>query len=103
MTAPVSPTANVAFRVLDALGYGADPAGARQVLAWWARPVTRLSVAEVVEVLATVDRAAAAAVPGQRPGDVQYYREPEPGTEGTGRPWAGPRCGDVVDDQGTVE
>lgn len=89
MNTPVNPTTNVAYRVLDALGFGADPERARLVLASWCRPVRRLSVAECREVLAVV-ASAAARVPTQR-GEHQYDRDPEPGTEGTGRPWRGAR------------
>jgi hypothetical protein len=43
----------------------------------------------------------AVAVPAQR-GDHVFDREPEPGPQGTGRPWSGVRYGHVVGDNQLV-
>ena len=78
----MSPAATVAHGVLQALGLDDDPKAVRLVLACWARPVRRLSVGEVFEILRVVDRR----------GDDHYDRPADPpGTHGAGRPWRGPR------------
>lgn len=78
-TVPVSPSANVALRMLAALGI-TDRTQAREALIQWCRPSPRLSVADVRRIMAEFP---ATEVPAQWSREEPDLAVP-PGVEGYG-------------------